>query len=129
MERHKNVLVTGHQAVLRCLLTYFLDPLAGACRLIRFYVLWCVECCDLCRTRPSTRFVPCKPFQLRFIVCRAFMLREDSLKLCVILAIASFGGKPPSSVLPLWYIPSLQKSIQHYKSRSLPAPAELLTPC
>lgn len=30
LERQKNVLVIGHQAVLRCLLAYFLDRTAGA---------------------------------------------------------------------------------------------------
>ncbi len=29
LERQKNVLVIGHQAVLRCLLAYFLDKTAG----------------------------------------------------------------------------------------------------
>lgn len=31
LERQKNVLVVGHQAVLRCLLAYFLDRSAGKC--------------------------------------------------------------------------------------------------
>ncbi len=29
MERHENVLVVCHQAVMRCLLAYFLDKSAG----------------------------------------------------------------------------------------------------
>ena len=31
LERQKNVLVIGHQAVLRCLLAYFLDRSSGKC--------------------------------------------------------------------------------------------------
>lgn len=30
LERQENVLVIGHQAVMRCLLAYFLDKAAGA---------------------------------------------------------------------------------------------------
>jgi 6-phosphofructo-2-kinase/fructose-2,6-biphosphatase 2 len=36
LERQKNVLVIGHQAVLRCLLAYFLDRTAGA---VYFYIM------------------------------------------------------------------------------------------
>ena len=32
LERQQNVLVIGHQAVIRCLLAYFLDKTAGSCR-------------------------------------------------------------------------------------------------
>ena len=41
LERQENVLVVGHQAVLRCVLAYFLDKPGGEC--VCVCVCMCVE--------------------------------------------------------------------------------------